>query len=389
MNTKKQKITWRFLALSIPLLWFLWFITSFVFYVISLIAEQPIGTASLLQVIKNFINYWLWLLWLLAIPATIVWIVLLTSTKEKKDKQIHEEEGKPNIVLPINQFTKEITKKDFSGIDMISLAVSVWLKWWKYFCCFGAAAAIIVSLAVWLISFSWLATVLEEMKTTTEISQQRWIHWKITSEEQEKAIQNIENIVTTTLDTFWPVVRLIGGVVLLLLVSLAFFVFVYFLELAKYIIMEAKEPEPMVIYERARESRGRVITTMMIEGVFTLLLMFLFIIPGLIFAIYWTMSKYVPLFHPEKKNTIALDYAKSLVQWRRRFTLGQILVFGLIRGLCSVMISLVVNLLTWFFGEGASIIQTGISTFVSYAIQPISSIALMTLYLNYEINKRT
>lgn len=146
MSQKKERNLWLILLLSPIWIWIIWFIVSFVFFIIS-DSSWWISTESSLLVIKNFINFLLWLLSLLSLVSIPLWIFFIVKSNKKKDydSKIIIENNIENIyssdfdVSKVLQHDTENIKnhnftKSFSPLLAIFLnIITLWFFWIFYY----------------------------------------------------------------------------------------------------------------------------------------------------------------------------------------------------------------------------------------------------------------
>lgn len=83
------------------------------------------------------------------------------------------------------------------------------------------------------------------------------------------------------------------------------------------------------LVENGKSKYWRFFGLALVSGIFIFLLTLLLIIPGIIFAVYWTFAAYV-FFDKKEKIMPSLKQSKSIIKGRWWKTFGYILLFGLI-----------------------------------------------------------
>jgi hypothetical protein len=148
------------------------------------------------------------------------------------------------------------------------------------------------------------------------------------------------------------------------------------------------------IVENAKSRYWQFFGFSFVLGIFILLLTLLFIIPGIIFGVFWVFAAYV--FFDEKKDIMgSIKESKKIVKNRWWKTFGYILLFGLVSLLIIIVASIiqlptsVMTLLSVISGSKmslglliASSILSLIYTFVYTAvITPLSALFFKNFYL--------
>ncbi len=118
--------------------------------------------------------------------------------------------------------------------------------------------------------------------------------------------------------------------------------------------------------------------TMILLFIFVFLLSLLLIIPGIIFAVYWTFALYVVIFKNVSGNS-ALSQSKELVQNRWWKTLGFLFIIGLIPTLIGFIAIMLLPPLSGTI--------TIISSFISTVINAFAIVGTTLLFLNYDKNR--
>lgn len=95
----------------------------------------------------------------------------------------------------------------------------------------------------------------------------------------------------------------------------------------------------------------KVIATVLLAGLLTMLLFLLLIVPGIIFMIYWQFIIYVVIFS-DKWGSEALDYSKTIVKKRWWKTFG----FALVIFLASMLWAVIIGSIGGFFAGFFSVI---------------------------------
>lgn len=124
----------------------------------------------------------------------------------------------------------------------------------------------------------------------------------------------------------------------------------------------------------------QVFRTYLVSFVLVILLLLCFVIPGLIFSVFWVFAIFATILS-DKYGYSALKYSKSIVDGRWWKTLGYLFVIGLpFAILMLVLIVPVFVVLPTFWGNI-------ISTTIIDVIGSVSYIFLTVFYLNFEANK--
>jgi hypothetical protein len=138
--SKKRKVWWWIMALSIPIVWVLWILVSMLFRVVWTAWGE---LSPLLEVIKSSINWLLWMMSLAWIPLTIIWIVRLSSGWKKewndpinKAQQIdHAKEVSANHIV-WETTMGSLVSRTFSSKWRINWWWYAFYAFWAYFVCF-------------------------------------------------------------------------------------------------------------------------------------------------------------------------------------------------------------------------------------------------------------
>ncbi|KKP59612.1 MAG: hypothetical protein UR53_C0001G0112 [Candidatus Magasanikbacteria bacterium GW2011_GWC2_34_16] len=114
----------------------------------------------------------------------------------------------------------------------------------------------------------------------------------------------------------------------------------------------------------------------------------LFIIPGIIFGLWYTFTFYAIIFE-NKKGVAALKASKELVAGRTTTILGYAIVIGLAFGLISLVLNWILVMITSVFSFSelsTTMVDNAISFIVGLLIAPLSLSAMITLYFSAKEN---
>jgi len=126
----------------------------------------------------------------------------------------------------------------------------------------------------------------------------------------------------------------------------------------------------------------RAVIASVMAGVIVILMSFLLIVPGIIWAVYYTfILNAIALGYEGGKR--ALDYSKSLVRGRWLEVFGVSLLVGLTAGILVLAISVPASMLAYYIIPG-SLVPTAISYALIYTLSLFYFITMTVYFLNLE-----
>lgn len=161
------------------------------------------------------------------------------------------------------------------------------------------------------------------------------------------------------------------------------------IQVAKKYADSAPLGEPSEELQKAAGLWLPVMKTAIINGIYTILLSLIFLVPGIIYGLYWTFSIYVTVF-TGKSGKEAMDHSKRLVKGRWWQTAGFLFVVGVIQGVSVIVASLLgvftSSLVDANGGILSIVIRVAFSTIGSLGIGYFI-VASTVMYLGYEATK--
>ncbi|MBP7819676.1 hypothetical protein KA036_02460 [Candidatus Gracilibacteria bacterium] len=143
--------------------------------------------------------------------------------------------------------------------------------------------------------------------------------------------------------------------------------------------------------ENAEKSRGQIIIntfkillkssyTLLLQSFFMILLLLLFVVPGIIYGIYWLFANKVTLL-TGKFGKDALMHSKELVKGRWWPTFGKFIGISLLASLTNLLIKTV---LFFIIGTIDSLAYTLPNLFLTILLSFFHGLLFLAMYLNYE-----
>lgn len=122
------------------------------------------------------------------------------------------------------------------------------------------------------------------------------------------------------------------------------------------------------------------IITSLLMGLCVLGLSLLLVIPGIIFAFYWSFTAYIVILN-NKSGMEAMNYSRSVVKHRWWKVFGYLIAFAFLSGI----VSSIINLPLAKFSDHLAV--SFVSTLLSNIIFSYVSVASVIFFLNLEANK--
>ncbi len=185
---------------------------------------------------------------------------------------------------------------------------------------------------------------------------------------------------------------IVNGLILLFVVTLSMIATLWLSICLAQVIKNLLNKQPLTSIKQTLQANSNLLWPVILTSVISALIIIggslLFLIPGIIFSIWYAFSFYAVVF--EKQQGLgALRFSKSMVVGRWFAILWRIAVPAFVFGLTAFLITSIIELPLTFFPENTAtgIIAMIVSNLVSVVLMPLTATASVVLYLDAKKSK--